>query len=34
MTVEEVAKLSKKGYYPQTYLEKNPELRAVMDWVD
>lgn len=33
MTVEEVAELSKKGCNPQTYLEKNPELRAVMDWV-
>ena len=33
MTVEEVAELSKKGCNPQTYLEKNPELRAVMEWV-
>ena len=33
MTVEEVAELLKKGYDPQEYLEKNEELRAVVDWV-
>ena len=33
MTVEEVAELFKKGYDPQEYLEKNEELRAVVDWV-
>jgi glycogen phosphorylase len=33
MTVEEVAELFKKGYEPQEYLEKNEELRAVVDWV-
>jgi glycogen phosphorylase len=33
MTVEEVAELVKKGYDPHEYLEKNEELRAVVDWV-
>jgi starch phosphorylase len=33
LTVEEVAKLVKKGYKPQEYYEANEELRAVVDWV-
>lgn len=33
MTVDEVAALWKKGYNPQDFLEKNEELRAVVDWV-
>ena len=33
MTVEEVAELFRKGYYPQEYLKENEELRAVVDWV-
>ena len=32
-TVEEVAELIKRGYRPQEYLEKNEELRSVVDWV-
>jgi starch phosphorylase len=33
MTVEEVAELLRKGYDPREYLEKNEEVRAVVDWV-
>ena len=33
MTVEEVAELLRKGYDPREYLEKNEELRAIVDWV-
>ncbi len=33
MTVEEVAELLGKGYDPREYLEKNEELRAIVDWV-
>ena len=33
LTVEEVAEIFAKGYNPQEYLQKNEELRAVVDWV-
>jgi len=33
MTVEEVAALWKKGYNPADFLNKNEELKAVVDWV-
>ena len=33
LTVEEVAKLWKKGYKPQSYYEADEELRTVVDWV-
>lgn len=33
LTVEEVAALWKKGYNPADYLNKNEELKAVVDWV-
>ncbi|MBU3665247.1 MAG: glycogen/starch/alpha-glucan phosphorylase [Chthoniobacterales bacterium] len=32
-TVEDVHKLQAKGYNPQTYYEKDPELAAVIDWL-
>ena len=33
MTVDEVAALWKRGYHPQEFLDKNEELKAVVDWV-
>ncbi len=33
LTVEEVAALWKKGYNPADYLNKDEELKAVVDWV-
>jgi len=33
MTVEEVEALWKQGYHPESYLENDEELRAVVDWV-
>lgn len=33
LTVEEVAALWKKGYNPADFLNKNEELKAVVDWV-
>jgi glycogen phosphorylase len=33
MTVEEVGELLGRGYSPQAFIEKDEELRAVVDWV-
>ncbi|HEU4679283.1 MAG TPA: glycogen/starch/alpha-glucan phosphorylase, partial [Terrimicrobiaceae bacterium] len=33
LTVEEVTALVEKGYTPQDFLQKDDELRAVVDWV-
>ncbi len=33
LTVEEVTALVEKGYTPQDFLQKDEELRAVVDWV-
>ena len=33
LTVEEVTALVEKGYNPQDFLQKDEELRAVVDWV-
>jgi starch phosphorylase len=34
LTVDEVAKLKASGYNPYDYYYQNPELKAVIDWLD
>ena len=34
LTVDEVQALNAKGYNPYDYYYKNPELKAVIDWLD
>ena len=34
LTVDEVKALNKKGYEPEGYYYDDPELKAVLDWLD
>lgn len=34
MTVDEVAALQAKGYNPQDYYYSNPEIKAILDWLE
>jgi starch phosphorylase len=34
MTVDDVAVLQKKGYNPQDYYYSNPEIKAILDWLE